>query len=83
MQTRFGRSLPAEVKQTARPDPPRKADEVILLLAEIARVIVLPAAQPADERLRAERRDQRPINRAVLRFAGSGYQRVAPLEFRT
>ena len=52
-QPRRRSPLPFEIEQPARPDTPRQAKEIVLLMIEAVPRIVAPAAESAKKRLRA------------------------------
>src|SRR2546422_3003290 len=50
-----------------RSNSPANPDKVIFGLGEVARAVIFAAAESAAKRLCADRRNQRPVNCAVLR----------------
>jgi len=66
----------AENKKAARTNAPVQQSHVLFRFAEVSGLAVFAAAKSTDERLTADRRDKRPVNRAVLGPCAISLQRV-------
>src|SRR6266516_1973288 len=73
----------SKIKQTTWPNSPANPDKVILRWAEVAGAVIFAAAESASKRLCADRRNQRPVNRAVLRLPSGCNQSLALFQFGT
>src|SRR5947208_16495263 len=71
------------IKQTTWPNSPANPDKVIFGLGEVARAVIFAAAESAAKRLCADRRNQRPVNCAVLRVPRCCNQSLALFQFGT
>src|SRR5947208_7774248 len=70
-----------QIKQSARANPPAEANGIILRFTEVANAVILAASKSSGGRLRADGRNQRTIDGAVLRLDRRGDDRLALLKF--
>src|SRR6266516_7997790 len=73
----------SKIKQTTWPNSPANPDKVILRWAEVAGAGIFAAAESTSKRLCADRRNQRPVSRAVLRLPSGCNQSLALFQFGT